>query len=132
MGIFKGVHQVNFRVKDMDLSRKWYHEVLGCTVQKDFGDTVVLGVDNTPGNNTSICLIKHAEGSVPDNENGTHPVLSISPEHAENCKNQLQEQGVEIVEGGGQAHFKFKDPDGNLIEAYLPGLYEEKQYEHLR
>ncbi|MFZ3580015.1 VOC family protein [Virgibacillus sp. DJP39] len=133
MGIFNGVHQVNFRVRDMNLSCKWYQEVLGLVIQKDYGDTVVLGFNNHPENNTTICLIKIDKTvSIPNNENGTHPVLSISPGQAESCKRYLVERGTTIVEGGGVAHFKFKDPDGNLIEAYLPGLYEEKQFEHLR
>jgi catechol 2,3-dioxygenase-like lactoylglutathione lyase family enzyme len=134
MNLFTGVHQINFRVIDMDRSCKWYQEVLGLSILKDYGSTVVLGFNEDSKNNTTtICLIELPKGeSLPNNENGTHPVIAISPDQAETCKEILKEMGTTIVEGGGTAHFKFKDPDGNLLEAYLPGLYVDERFEHLR
>ncbi len=132
MKLFTEVHQINLRVRDMDRSCKWYQEVLGLSILKDYGSTVVLGFNKI--SLTSICLIElpNEESFPNNNESGTHPVIAISPDHAETCKETLQGMGIEIVEGGGMAHFKFKDPDGNLIEAYIPGLYEEDRFKNFR
>jgi catechol 2,3-dioxygenase-like lactoylglutathione lyase family enzyme len=133
MTLFTGVHQINFRVKDINRSYKWYQEILGLAILRDYGKTIVLGFSEKPSTNeTTICLIELSEGeSLIATEYGTHPVIEISPEQAENCKNTLTDKGVTILEGGGAAHFKFLDPDDNLLEAFLPNLYEDERFRHL-
>ncbi|TLS36925.1 VOC family protein [Pseudalkalibacillus caeni] len=134
MNLFSGVNQINFRVKEIDRASKWYQEILGLAVKHDYGTTVVLAFDEHSTNpSTLVCLIELAEGEdLSDNgANGTHPVFAISEEQAEQCREQLISKGVNVLEGS-KAHFKFTDPDGNLMEAYLPGLYEEKRFAHLR
>ncbi len=134
MGLFTEVHQINLWVKDINRSRTWYEEVLGIETLSDYGSTVVLNFSKP--SSTVICLLEvpgHDRLPYPDQSSvGTYPVFAIAPEHAETCKETLEEKGIEIVDGAHKAHFKFKDPDGNVLEAYLPGLYEKEEYEHLR
>lgn len=138
MGLFQGVNQINLRVKEMQRSVKWYEEVLGLHVKHDYGHTVVLCFDKEATTKerpieTSVCLIQLQENEVltEHTENGTYPVFTIAPEKAETCYYELKKLGIWIEEGK-KAHFKFKDPDGNWLEAYLPGLYEEERFAHLR
>ncbi len=77
-----------------------------------------------------ICLIEINTENIP--RSLTHPVIAIAAEQARNCRENLQKMGVEILDGGNMAHFKFLDLDGNLLEAFLPSLYEDPQYEDLR
>ncbi|MCA0170592.1 VOC family protein [Bacillus sp. RAR_GA_16] len=131
MSFFEGVYQVNIRVRNIKDAVKWYEEILGLHVTKDYGDTVVLSVGE---GQTAICLIELKEGEEPPSagESGSYPVLHLAVEHAETFKNELRERGVSVDEEDGIAHFKFYDPDGNALEAYLPGLYEKEEYAHLR
>ncbi|WP_070121230.1 VOC family protein [Bacillus marinisedimentorum] len=134
MSLFTEVHQINIWVKDIKRSSKWYEEILGVETLSDYGSTVMLNFPSSES--TVICLIEVPGDHrlpYPDHSSiGTHPVFAITPEYAETCKETLEEKEVEIVKGGGKAHFKFKDLDGNVLEAYLPGLYEKEEYEHLR
>ncbi|MFC4559219.1 VOC family protein [Virgibacillus kekensis] len=133
MNLLTEVYQVNLRVSDMKRAVKWYQDVLGLKVQKDYGNTVVLGISESSGTPAAVCLIEHPEKGVQSfDDNVTHPVLAISPGQAEACREKLRQMGARIIEGGGKAHFKFADPDGNLLEAYLPNLYKDEKYEHLR
>ncbi|MFP3471060.1 hypothetical protein R0J90_13540, partial [Micrococcus sp. SIMBA_144] len=76
--------------------------------------------------------LKEGEELPSADANGSYPVLHLAKEHAETFKNVLRERGVLVDEEAGIAHFKFYDPDGNGLEAYLPGVYEKKEYAHLR
>ena len=131
MSFFKGVYQVNIRVRDIKNAVSWYEKVLGLHVTKDYGGTVVLGVGE---GQTAICLIELKEGEeLPSADaSGSYPVLHLAAEHAETFKNELRERGVSVDEEEGVAHFKFYDLDGNKLEAYFPGLYETEEYAHLR
>ncbi len=131
MSFFEGVYQVNIRVRNIKNAVNWYEEMLGLHVKKDYGGTVVLDVDE---GETAICLIELKEGEelTSADESGSYPVLHLAEKHAETFKNVLRERGVTVDEEAGIAHFKFYDPDGNGLEAYLPGLYEKVEYTHLR
>ncbi|WP_406944315.1 VOC family protein [Halobacillus sp. SY10] len=129
MSFFSGVYQINVRVKEIKKAVEWYEEILGLRVLKDYGKTVVLEHDR----GVPVCLIEkppHIE--LPDNLEGTHPVFSIFPTSVEDCRAALIERGVEVLEGGSKGHFKFRDLDDNLLEAYLPGLYEEARFKPYR
>lgn len=135
MSLFTEVYQINLRVRDIEKACNWYQEVLGLSILKDYGKTVVMGFskDSADTRTTNICLIELFNGeSMINYEDGTHPVIAISADKAEDCKEIIQHMGANIMEGGSLGHFKFKDPDGNLIEAFLPELYEDDRYEHLR
>ncbi|MGR9049541.1 VOC family protein [Halobacillus faecis] len=129
MSFFTGVYQINVRVKEIKKAVEWYEDILGLRVLKDYGKTVVLEHDG----GVPVCLIEkppHIE--LPDNLEGTHPVFSISPGNIDDCKTALLDRGVVVLEGGSKGHFKFRDLDDNLLEAYLPGLYEEDRFKPYR
>ncbi|MYL48126.1 hypothetical protein GLV98_01455 [Halobacillus litoralis] len=129
MSFFSGVYQINVRVKEINKAVEWYEEILGFHVLKDYGKTVVLEHDG----GVPVCLIeKPPHTELPDNLDGTHPVFSISPSNVEDCKKALMDRGVVVLEGGSEGHFKFRDLDGNLLEAYLAGLYEDEQFKSYR
>lgn len=129
MSFFSGVYQINVRVKDINKAVEWYKDILGLKVQKNYGKTVVLGHEK----GGPVCLIeKDSYLPLPDNLEGTHPVFRISSSGVEDCKKSLMDQGVTVLEGGSDGHFKFRDLDGNLLEAYLPGLYEEDRFKPYR
>ncbi|SFJ26288.1 hypothetical protein SAMN04487936_101471 [Halobacillus dabanensis] len=129
MSCFSGVYQINVRVKEIKKAIEWYKDILGLNVQKDHGKTVVLGQEK----GIPVCLIeKDSHLPLPDNLEGTHPVFIISSNSVEYCKQSLMDQGVTVLEGGSEGHFKFRDLDGNLLEAYLPGLYEEDRFKPYR
>lgn len=134
MSLFTEVYQINLRVREIEKACKWYQDVLGLSILKNYGKTVVMGFSKDfADSKTNICLIELFNGELMiNNEDGTHPVIAISADKAENCKEIIQHMGANIMEGGSSGHFKFKDPDGNVIEAFLPELYEDDRYEHLR
>lgn len=129
MSFFSGVYQINVRVKEIKKAVQWYEDNLGLQVLKNYGKTVVLGQDG----GIPVCLIeKPPHQPIPDNLEGTHPVFCISSRSVEDCKKGLIDRGVTVLDGGSEGHFKFRDLDGNLLEAYLPGLYEEDRFEVYR
>lgn len=129
MNLFTGVYQINLRVKDIELACQWYEKVLGFKKVKDYGKTVVLGT----GEGVPLCLIEQTvDQPLPDNSEGTHPVISIDLNAVRDCRTRLEEMKVTVLDGGSRGHFKFRDLDGNLLEAYLPGLYEEEEFQIYR
>ncbi|WP_175990473.1 VOC family protein [Bacillus sp. Marseille-Q1617] len=123
MSIFQGVMQTNMMVSDIEAAKNWYRDVLQAEIEKDYGTTVVLtfGSDSPSG---TLCLIQDKEAA--GENHSTYPVLQISPEFKDTLYEKLLEKDVE-VEGdpAHRSHFKFYDPDGNRLEAYNPGIYEE-------
>ena len=121
MSLFEplGLDHVVLRVKDQDLSRRFYTERLGCTldhinervslVQLRFGDQLI---DLLPG------------GRGPDDSGMDHVCLSVRCANLEAVRLALVEQGVrvegDVVErrgafGTGPSLY-LRDPDGYRIE----------------
>jgi catechol 2,3-dioxygenase-like lactoylglutathione lyase family enzyme len=126
---FTGLIQTNLYVNDSNQAAKWYQDTLGLTIAADYGTTVVLAFGNSPSYDEGksglpvICLIENK--SVKKGEDTTHPVLGISKEYCENLYDELKRNGVEVEENPShKGHFTFYDPDGNMLEAYCPGIYE--------
>ena len=105
----------------MKESKRWYTEVLGLQVVKDYDTTVVLSFGG--GGLSSLCLIEASEAV---NSGDTYPVLQLSEEYKDVLYKNLEEKGVRVETNPCHfSHFKFYDPDGNMLEAYCPGIYEE-------
>ncbi|WP_201714244.1 VOC family protein [Rossellomorea arthrocnemi] len=119
---FQGVLQTNIKVRVMKEAKQWYTEILGLHVEKDYDSTVVLsfGGDNLG----TLCLIE--AGGEGFDCGSTYPVLRISEEYKDVLYKRLAEKGVQVEENPVHpSHFTFYDPDGNKLEAYCPGIYEE-------
>ncbi|MEX2237129.1 MAG: VOC family protein [Dehalococcoidia bacterium] len=100
-------------VSDMDRAMKFYTEVLGLHAGMA---TEHFSVLNLPGGMT---MALHSGGK--EREHGVAncvPVFSI--ENVKKAKEQLEAQGVPVVDGPseipGGIQFEVTDPDGNLIQ----------------
>ncbi|MBW3111085.1 VOC family protein [Bacillus sp. MCCB 382] len=112
---------MNLKVRDMKESKRWYTEVLGLKVHKDYGTTVVFSFGEEMS--AALCLIETGEAVI---SGDTYPVLQISEEYKDVLYKNLVEKGVRVESNPGHlSHFKFYDPDGNMLEAYCPGIYEK-------
>lgn len=129
MVYFTGLLQTNLYVKDINQAAKWYQDILGFTIAADYGTTVILAFGDSPSYDEGksgipvLCLIesKAAEAG----RNTTHPVLGISKEHCEDLYSELKKNDVEVEESPShKGHFKFYDSDGNMLEAFCPGIYD--------
>ncbi|WP_409251854.1 VOC family protein [Bacillus sp. SCS-153A] len=129
MSYFTGLLQTNLYVNDINTAAIWYQDTLGLTIAADYGTTVVLAFgdsssyDGGKNGKPVLCLIENKE--INRTHNTTHPVLRISKEYCEGLYNELKENNVEVEENPSHiGHFKFYDPDGNLLEAFYPGVYD--------
>jgi catechol 2,3-dioxygenase-like lactoylglutathione lyase family enzyme len=129
MSFFTGLLQTNLYVRNINEAARWYVDTLGLNVAADYGTTVILAFGDSPsydeGRSGSpvLCLIENKE--LAGGHNTTHPVLGISGEYCLDLYGALKEQGTEVEENPShKGHFKFFDPDGNLLEAYCPGIYD--------
>lgn len=72
---------------------------------------------------SALCLIETGEGVI---SGVTYPVLQISEKYKDVLYKTPVEKGVRVEPNPGHlSHFKFYDPEGNILEAYCPGIYEE-------
>lgn len=128
MAYFTGLLQTNIYVSNISESAKWYQDTLGLTIAVDYGSTVILAFGDSPSYDEGksgkpvLCLIEKKGNE--DKQNTSHPVLGISEEYCGDLYNELKENGVVVEENPShKGHFKFYDPDGNMLEAYCPGIY---------
>ncbi|QTC40032.1 VOC family protein [Bacillus sp. V3] len=123
MSVFLGVMQTNVMVTDIVAAKNWYSEILQCKIEKDYGTTVVLSFGGGSPLGT-LCLIQDKEAA--GRNHSTYPVLQISRKYKDTLYEKLREKEVKVEEAPAhQSHFKFFDPDGNMLEAYSPGIFEE-------
>ncbi|WP_421381123.1 VOC family protein [Bacillus salacetis] len=129
MTYFSGLLQTNLYVSDINQAAKWYQDTLGLAIAADYGTTVVLAFGDSPSydegksGNPVLCLIEKKE--LGERQNTTHPVLGISQEHCEDLYEELKGNDVVVEEKPShRGHFKFYDPDGNMLEAFCPGIYD--------
>jgi catechol 2,3-dioxygenase-like lactoylglutathione lyase family enzyme len=128
---FENVMQVNLRVKDLNASIMWYQEKLGLSLVKKYGGhTAVLDFGILENNEmktpSCICLIKLGADEEPtiNNKNGTHPVLQLSHEYCETIYEEFKGKDIRVEDHPKhKAHFCFFDLDDNMLELYLPGIY---------
>ncbi|WP_064092858.1 VOC family protein [Rossellomorea aquimaris] len=123
MSYFQGVMQTNVMVSDMRRAKKWYSELLGLKVDKDYGTTVVFSFGSSESLGT-ICLIEKVNSHTDDDS--TYPVLQISHPYKDVLYQTLKDNEVKVEENPSHpSHFIFYDCDGNKLEAYCSGIYEE-------
>jgi catechol 2,3-dioxygenase-like lactoylglutathione lyase family enzyme len=128
MAFFKGLLQTNLQVKDIKSSVDWYVQKLQLKVVADYETTVVLsfsdsskydgGIEEAP----VLCLIENKESRI---QSSTYPVLQINENMCETLYDHLQQSGVSVeMNPSHRGHFKFYDPDGNVLEAFCPSIYK--------
>ncbi|MEZ0604956.1 VOC family protein [Paraburkholderia sp. IW21] len=125
------IDHIVIRASDVAVMRRFYCEVLGCSVEKEQPD---LGLTQLRAGRSLIDLLKvgakldHAENGVPGaGRNMDHVCLRIDPFDAEALKTHLTEHGARPGEpavrygadGFGQSLYLF-DPEGNMVELKGP------------
>lgn len=118
----KGVVHFSIAVSDLDISRKFYTEILGLTLVQAAPaigmvflragtDYVILAKSDAP-------LQRHAKDS-----RRAHHAFKVDPEKYEDAKTYLGSKGVKVIEEEDRKkgvfvgrQFYIRDPDGAVIE----------------
>jgi len=127
----EGIDHVVLLVRDMDRSRRFYEQVVGCTVDRELPE---YGMLQLRAGASLIDLVDIAsdegEWARPDAEDGRnmdHVCLATGPSTAAAMRAHLARHGVAIIEEGirygakGDGYsFYIADPSGNQIELKGP------------
>lgn len=128
----RGLDHVVFRVADLERSKRFYCDVLGCTEEKWQG---TIGLLQLRAGDTLIDLVSldgklgRAGGGppAPNNRNVDHVCLRLAAFDAAALRKHLEAHGVvpgEVAdrygaEGVGPSMY-LQDPDGNTVELKAP------------
>ncbi|HEY9450441.1 MAG TPA: VOC family protein [Gemmatimonadaceae bacterium] len=113
--MFSRLDTVILRVRDLDAAQAWYATTLELhAVYEDAAQGLaVLGLDG----GASVTLWAHAAGE-PIPTSSTFPIFAVADARAAHA--QLGARGVAVepvIEAGGVLSFRFRDLDGNPLEA---------------
>jgi catechol 2,3-dioxygenase-like lactoylglutathione lyase family enzyme len=122
---FRGVDHVSLTVTDLNVSAKFYTEVLGFTVVLDFGYGLAC-IHKTTG--FTLSLIRHADGTgtrFTQRQTGLDHLGLTARNRAEllGWEQRLRELDVEFTPVRDSElghHLNFRDPDGIALEFYAP------------
>lgn len=120
-----GVDHVMLTVTDLDVSTRFYADVMGLLPLLDFGYGRLL-MDRRTGFTVGLALPPDAQGG-----RFTHLATGLdhlgfgvdSLEELQEWERHLQEHRVEhtpITDGGLSFHLNFRDPDGIALELFAP------------
>jgi catechol 2,3-dioxygenase-like lactoylglutathione lyase family enzyme len=136
MNYFESILQINFYVNDIEASIKWYEDVLGLKLEEMCGpDTAILRFRKDNQNSYDmgdigepiVCLIQR-DKNTDINESQTHPVFRLNKDYKDRIYEELINKGVRLERiVHNKSHFAFFDIDGNKIELYLPGIYDQQE-----
>jgi glyoxylase I family protein len=125
MVMFAGVSHVALTVTDLEVSQRFYTEVLGFVVVLDMGYGRVC---MHPATGFMLALLRHAEArGGPFSELSTGldhlGLVASSREELEAWERRFEEHGVTYtpirdMEMG--SHLNFRDPDGIALEFWIP------------
>jgi catechol 2,3-dioxygenase-like lactoylglutathione lyase family enzyme len=122
---FRGVDHVSLSVTNLDVSAKFYTQVLGFTVVLDFGYGLVC-INKTTG--FMLSLIRHPDGTgarFTHRQTGLDHLGLTARNKAEllGWERRLRELDVEftpVQDSELGHHLNFRDPDGIALELYAP------------
>ena len=122
---FRGVDHVSLTVTDLNVSAKFYTEVLGFTIVLDFGYGLAC-IHKTTG--FTLSLIRHADGTgtrFTQRQTGLDHLGLTARNRAEllGWEQRLRELDVEFTPVRDSElghHLNFRDPDGIALEFYAP------------
>ncbi len=124
MSIHVSAHHMSFPVSDLDRSREFYEGVLGLSSipRPDMG--AILGIWYGAGG-CEVHLIETPSGldvgQTPPKLNPLARHAAFSIERYDEALEQLQAQGLEVVESRAAGQMWVCDPDGHIIELIVPG-----------
>ena len=120
----KMIDHVVLYVKDMERSRRFYEQVLGCTLVRH---NKKLDLMHLSAGASMIDLLPAPEYDTGSGANVDHLALQIEPFDEESLIAHLRSNGVEPTAprdrfgaGGVGPSLTFEDPDGNTIELKGP------------
>ncbi len=126
----KQVKETCLYVKDLERSKKFYHDILGLQVYSMVENRHVFF---KVGPSMLLCFqpeVTKAEKNLPPHfaYGIQHIALEVSPDTYTKWKAALQQKGVAVIH---EQHWKaslyslyFKDPDGHLIEIVPEGIWD--------
>lgn len=124
-----GINHVGLRVRDLDVSRKFYEQLGFEFIVGPVGPEPVAIVEHPSGINFNL-ILNGSDGAPPENvlmdvpvkyPGYTHIALEISD--AESMASKITNSGIAItekVEYEGARFFFIRDPDNNVIEFHQP------------
>jgi glyoxylase I family protein len=128
-----GIDHIVLRVTDLDAMRRFYCDVVGCTVERERPD---LGLTHLRAGRSLIDLVtvdgplgaRGGAAAGAEGRNLDHICLTLSPFDEETARTWLAAQGVEILESGqrfgaeGEGMSLYvRDPEGTIVELKSPG-----------
>ena len=106
--------------RDLPEMKRFYHEVMGFPVYRDWGDWYEMRAGST-------LLTLRLRGRPYDGEGAAGASVQlafrVAPDEVDSCYAELVAHGVEIIEAPmdktfGHKTLFFKDPEGNILEIY--------------
>ena len=117
--LLKGMEGVFIPVKDLELSAKWYEEILGFKLIYIEEEAAVMKISEQ--SQTVVCLvktIKHQPMKFPENQFGVVKYYNFIPDDIEEAHRTLLTKNVKVNQISGEGttkFFTFYDPDGNPL-----------------
>jgi catechol-2,3-dioxygenase len=108
--------------QDMASMRKFYHELLGFPIYREWGKWVEMQVG-------AVLLTLRPRGrpydgpALPSKTAAGQLAFRVSPGEVESCYRELLRRGISVLqppksESYGHKTLFFKDPEGNILEIY--------------
>lgn len=114
--------------QDITTMKRFYHDVLGFSIYRDFGDWVELHVGATlltlRTRGTGYDGVREHDGDAPPQGSASLQLaFRVTPAQIDSCFLELQKKEVELVQGptnhpSGHRTCFFKDPENNILEIY--------------
>jgi catechol 2,3-dioxygenase-like lactoylglutathione lyase family enzyme len=112
-----GVDHVVLHVKNVELSKKFYTEILGMTVYREDEGQVFLHAGQQ-----GVALFEPSDGAPLTAGNDlNHLALSVAAGTYETLKAELEKNGVAVSGRPGEERcIYFRDPDGHRLQLVVP------------
>lgn len=106
---------------DVEETKRFYRDVLGFDVYRDWGTWVEFHVGAT-----LLTLRERGrdyDGEIPAGAAGVQLAFRVAPDEVDTCATELEAAGVEILDPPtshdyGHRTLFFADPEGNVLEIY--------------
>jgi lactoylglutathione lyase len=121
LGAIRNIDYVVLLCDDVGRMKRFYHEILGFPVYRDWPDWVEMQVGG-------VLLTLRPRGRAYDGAKapgsaGVQLAFRVAPSEVDSCYRELVARQVQILEEPrvqdyGHRTLFFKDPDGNILEIY--------------
>jgi catechol-2,3-dioxygenase len=127
-----GIAEISLRVHDLDLMRRFYEQVIGLQILREYQESSGKAIFYAVGaGDDNLALFEEkligwftrdkSPQIDPKLTTLSHIAFSIALDHFESEKKRIEQLGIEIVDSGTSSWmhcrmFYFFDPEGNLIE----------------